>query len=62
MLAGLVSNYLHDAVTAGATLLMHAPAGEFYLDETATTPLVLLAGGVGITPLMAMLEHQLGLG
>ncbi len=54
-----MSNYLHDAVMAGTTLLVHAPAGEFYLDETATTPLVLLAGGVGITPLMAMLEHLL---
>lgn len=57
--AGLVSNYLHDALAVGATLLVHAPAGEFYLNETTTTPLVLLAGGVGITPLMAMLEHQL---
>ncbi|WP_210522080.1 globin domain-containing protein [Hymenobacter terricola] len=60
--AGLVSNYLHDAVQAGDTLLVHAPAGEFYLTPRLRTPLVLLAGGVGITPLMAMLEHALAAG
>ncbi|MDJ0367946.1 FAD-binding oxidoreductase [Hymenobacter sp. H14-R3] len=57
--AGQVSNYLHDTMQTGATLLMHSPTGEFYLDDTAITPLVLRAGGVGITPLMAMLEHLL---
>ncbi len=59
---GLVSAYLHDAVQELDTLLVHAPAGEFYLDPLATAPLVLLAGGVGITPLMAMLEHVLATG
>ncbi|MGI4865158.1 MAG: globin domain-containing protein [Janthinobacterium lividum] len=57
--AGLVSNYLHDDVRTGDTLLVHAPAGEFHLNVEVTTPLVLLAGGVGITPLMAMLEQEL---
>ncbi|WP_046242572.1 NO-inducible flavohemoprotein [Hymenobacter terrenus] len=57
--AGLISNYLHATLNAGDTLMVHAPSGEFYLDTAAQTPVVLLAGGVGITPLMAMTEHSL---
>ncbi len=60
--AGLVSTYLHEHVQAGDTLLVHAPSGEFYLDAHTDAPLVLLAGGVGITPLMAMLEHLAAVG
>ncbi|RZL01783.1 MAG: NO-inducible flavohemoprotein [Rubrivivax sp.] len=55
---GLVSNWLHDEVQPGDTLAVQAPSGDFVLgDATATTrPLVLVTGGVGITPAMAMLE------
>jgi len=52
---GIVSNYLHEEVEEGATLMVGMPAGEFFLDETAA-PVVLMAGGVGITPLMSMYE------
>ena len=55
--AALVSNYLHDAVGEGSVVSVHAPAGEFCLAPGATAPLVLLAGGLGITPFMAMLEQ-----
>lgn len=55
--APLVSPYLHEQVAVGTTLDLRAPAGEFCLDPDATRPLVLLAGGLGITPFMAMLEH-----
>jgi ferredoxin-NADP reductase len=59
---GAVSNYLHDHVHAGHTLQLRAPSGHFHLDTQAQTPVVLLAGGIGITPMVSMLrwcaQHQ----
>lgn len=55
---GLVSNYLHDHIQAGDVLEVFAPAGFFVLDNS-DQPLVLMAAGVGITPIMAMLEQAL---
>jgi nitric oxide dioxygenase len=55
---GLVSNYLHDHVQEGATLDLFAPSGDFTL-ESSDKPLVLISGGVGITPTLAMLEAAL---
>jgi len=52
---GVVSGFLHEHVTAGDTVDLTAPAGVFQLVE-GTRPLVLIGGGVGQTPLMAMLE------
>jgi len=52
---GLISNYLHDSVNVGNTLNLSNPFGEFYLQES-TNPVVLISGGVGITPMQAMLE------
>lgn len=51
-----MSAYLHDSIQAGDALDVKAPAGSFFIDETDDTPLILLAGGVGITPLFAMFE------
>lgn len=54
--AGIVSSYLHEHVEEGNMLSISAPSGEFYLDTEDTRPLVLLSGGVGLTPMMSMLE------
>ncbi|QGM81091.1 NO-inducible flavohemoprotein [Otariodibacter oris] len=54
---GLVSHYLHDQINIGDTLEFTAPAGDFLLVENEK-PLVLLSGGIGITPILAMLEAQ----
>lgn len=57
---GIVSTYLHEQIGVGDTLLLGIPAGEFVLQATQK-PIVLIAGGVGITPLMSMfmeLFHQ----
>ncbi len=54
---GIVSNYLHDHVNIGDTLSITAPAGDFYLEDEST-PIVLLSGGVGITPMLSMLKSS----
>ena len=53
---GLASRWLHDEAGPGTVLKVAAPAGEFYLEEAAVRPVVLLSGGVGLTPMVAMLE------
>ena len=55
---GLASGYLHDNVAIGDELELFPPAGNFTLSESER-PLVLISGGVGITPTLAMLEHTL---
>lgn len=52
---GLASRWLHDQAP-GAVLRVAAPAGEFFLDDVPRRPVVLLSGGVGLTPMVAMLE------
>jgi nitric oxide dioxygenase len=56
--AGTVSTYLHDQVRAGDVLELYPPAGEFTLTDSEK-PLVLISGGVGITPTLAMLHAAL---
>lgn len=53
---GTVSNWLHQYVNVGGQLLVSHPYGEFTPDLNASEPLVLLSAGVGITPMLAMLE------
>jgi nitric oxide dioxygenase len=53
---GKVSTWLHRHVGEGDTLLVSAPAGEFTLDRKSERPVVLLSGGVGLTPLVSMLN------
>lgn len=53
--AGLISNYLHDDVLAGDELEIGPPCGEFVLaPDERDRPVVMLAGGIGVTPLLAM--------
>lgn len=54
---GRVSKALHDCVSVGDVIEARAPAGDFTIDARALRPAVLLAGGVGITPLLAMVRH-----
>ncbi|GHD66930.1 pyridoxamine 5'-phosphate oxidase family protein [Jeongeupia chitinilytica] len=53
---GRVSAQLHDALQAGDLLDAQAPRGRFVLDAASTRPVILLSGGVGITPMLAMLD------
>ena len=54
--AGISSTHFHDQVEVGTRLWVKAPRGEFYLDPGADTPVVLLSGGVGLTPMISMLN------
>lgn len=54
--AGKMSNYLHHRVEAGTVLWLSAPAGDFTLDRQDERPVVLLSGGVGLTPMVSMLN------
>ncbi len=53
---GLVSHYLHEHIKVGDEILAGMPAGVFTLQNTQD-PVVLIAGGVGITPLLSMYQH-----
>jgi len=53
---GLASGWLHDEAKPGTILKVAAPAGEFFLADHVERPVVLLSGGVGLTPMVAMLE------
>lgn len=58
---GIFSHAMHDKKT-GDIIQVSAPSGVFYIDNENKNPLVLISGGVGITPLMSMLEantHEL---
>ncbi len=58
---GLVSRHLHDRVRADDTLVVDAPTGNFTVetDPSSTREIVLVAGGVGITPLISIAETVL---
>jgi nitric oxide dioxygenase len=55
--AGRISNVLHEHLPEGAELEVSNPFGDFTLDIDADTPVVLISGGVGITPMMSMLSN-----
>ncbi|WP_010274666.1 NO-inducible flavohemoprotein [Paenibacillus senegalensis] len=54
--AGIASVYLHDKVQVGDVLPLAAPAGSFVLDRQDPRPAILISGGVGLTPMVSMLE------
>ena len=53
---GLASRHLHDTLREGDLLQVSAPAGRFTFDGAQSNGVVLIAGGVGITPLMSILR------
>ncbi|GEN98713.1 hypothetical protein NSE01_05460 [Novosphingobium sediminis] len=54
---GRVSSHLHDDIRVGSLIEARPPAGSFTIDAAERRPAVLLAAGVGITPILAMLRH-----
>lgn len=53
---GLASNHFHNSVKEGDILDVMAPGGKFYLDLNSDRPVVLIGGGVGVTPVLSMLN------
>ena len=54
---GVSSRYFHDHIEEGDVLEVTPPAGDFFLSEAPARPVVLLSGGVGLTPMVSMVEH-----
>ena len=54
--AGRGSSHFHESIHVGDRVDVRAPAGTFLLDPQATEPIVLLGAGIGVTPLVSMLE------
>lgn len=53
---GLSSNHFHDDVQPGDILRVKAPSGHFFIEPDPAVPVVLIGGGIGITPMMSMLR------
>jgi ferredoxin-NADP reductase len=56
---GLSSNFFHDHVQKGTILMVKAPSGHFHLMEDKPLPVVLIGGGIGITPMLSILNTLL---
>ncbi len=56
---GLSSSFFHDHVQENSRLLVKAPSGHFHLMEDEPLPIVLIGGGIGITPMLSMLNTVL---
>jgi len=54
---GNASRYMHDQIKVGDTKKVSAPAGKFVFTGTESQSVLLIAGGVGITPLMSMVRY-----
>jgi ferredoxin-NADP reductase len=60
---GEVSGYMHDVVIVGDQVEVRGPVGGYFVWEASIGgPLLLVAGGSGIVPLMAMMRHRAAAG
>ena len=54
---GVISNFFHDHIAVGAGIRALSPRGQFSLDRSSTRNVVLISAGVGITPMISMLQR-----
>jgi ferredoxin-NADP reductase len=60
---GEVSPFLHDEVVVGDRFEVRGPIGGYFVwDGGSTDPLLLVAGGSGVVPLMAIVRHRAAVG
>ena len=59
---GHASNWLHDGLGVGQPLAIHGPYGSFRWPKDAKGPVLCLAGGSGLAPILAVLQEALGKG
>lgn len=57
--SGGLSSWLHRTIDKGDCLFIGGPSGQFFLSAESTRDIVLLAAGVGITPMASMLRWSL---
>lgn len=54
---GVASHFINQSLCAGDRIEVKAPAGHFVLDDSSELPVVLLAGGIGVTPMISILQQ-----
>ncbi|MCF7530964.1 pyridoxamine 5'-phosphate oxidase family protein [Pseudomonas petrae] len=54
---GVISSHLHDRIQVGDVIDARAPQGRFTIQPDEHRPLVLIAAGVGVTPMLSMLRE-----
>jgi len=54
---GSGSSFLHDAIAVGDVIDCREPDGDFIIDTSPAHPVVMIAAGVGIAPILAMISH-----
>jgi ferredoxin-NADP reductase/DMSO/TMAO reductase YedYZ heme-binding membrane subunit len=59
---GVSSRHLHDNLVEGSLIDVKAPAGRFTFTGSEANAIVLIGGGVGITPLMSKIRHLTDIG
>jgi ferredoxin-NADP reductase len=60
---GEVSSYMHEVVVVGDQVEVRGPVGGYFVWEASMGgPLLLVAGGSGVVPLMAMIRHHAAAG
>lgn len=60
---GEVSPFMHDVLMTGDRIEVRGPIGGYFVwNGTSSEPVLLVAGGSGIVPLMAMIRHQSAVG
>src|SRR5687767_8138049 len=59
---GEISGYLHEGLSVGDQLEIRGPIGGFvWSQDMVNLPLLLVAGGSGVVPLMSMLRHRMAI-
>ena len=53
---GITSSYFHERLSEGDILSVKPPSGHFYLQRDHQRPVVLIGGGIGVTPVLSMLN------
>jgi ferredoxin-NADP reductase len=53
---GLSSSFFHDSLKEGDIVDVRAPAGGFHIDTASERPVVFVAGGIGLTPVLSMFK------
>ncbi len=56
---GIASSYFHDVIQPGSRLLIKPPSGQFHLQTEQALPVVLIGGGIGITPMLSIVNTLL---